>query len=829
MSPPPPDASLPRLASLVVEALELGTGKAENDVGGDLCRAFGIDLESLLARHRASQPNAKRTLRAAIAEALVERAGSASHLMTEVARCGGRFLAMVEEIYAFLAAHRATTAGTSEEFRFRKDGMDLELPISPAFIERIRVLQRSLLQIETGTIDRNALARFLGIDNGEFYGSWPVEGHEHSNARGVYLPLARAVTQLAFFQAELNARWNSAPSRANVRPALRGAVEAAEELVARAERLLLAHARFLRSAELDQLSKSKVEESDARYLRRERELLDQHGVLGCSVGGGYYEGFASSCFLGIFVDDLKGRPGPPGANSTPVRQLGGTSYHYGTSLSGLACLVALWRLGTVRTRAHQENIDKALLDPPGEHLRSWLAAVEVGCREATRWLETVVWGAIGIEHAEGLIESFEEYLNLPLWRHRHLLYEIWLLRATTEAAASGGWRTELSCLEREGGVWALRLDPAPEPVARLTLPLAEPLELLVWREPRREIGRAVVTPDISISTASSPPRDLVVVEGKDRYEMRSGAAPSASRRTGTASAPAKSAMAVAERYVSTLGSVVTWVCNHCDFRESDLDPSLNHGNAWNQLYLGSALRPGNVPGAFARSIRDGLRPPGLLVETVSPVARRLVLVIDTTGSMHRRLEEIFSQLRSVPKAVPMRDHFEHFRGVLFADHGSSEPYLVRDVGDFASLEELIDRLQDEPLGNGGDTPEALEDAIHHGRLLAEELGPAVFLVLTDAPPHSVAECPQSLDFEAELRRLLDGGSACFVASDGQDELMQPWKPFDDYPSFRRAPLSELLPMLAASHAVTAAAMIPSRAWPRAGAPNAGRGAHPSSR
>jgi hypothetical protein len=280
-------------------------------VGDDLCRALGVDLAAIEARFRDQRAYRKQNLREALAGALADKAGTASRLMTEVARCGGRFLAMVEEIYAFLATHRATASGTSEEFRFRKDGVQLDLPISPAFIERVKILERTLQEIEIGTIDEHALARFLGVDNGEFYGTWPIDSDR--NSASVLVSLPRAVSQLARLRMEPD-RHLAPRGRSRFHEALAAAMAAAERLVARAERLVMAHAYLLRSHDLgvDAAGLQAEDDRRGRELLREQALLSRFGVLGCTVNGGYYEGIEESCVLGVRVDRLDAQPGAPG-------------------------------------------------------------------------------------------------------------------------------------------------------------------------------------------------------------------------------------------------------------------------------------------------------------------------------------------------------------------------------------------------------------------------------------------------------------------------------------------------------------------------------------
>jgi len=166
----------------------------------------------------------------------------------------------------------------------------------------------------------------------------------------------------------------------------------------------------------------------------------------------------------------------------------------------------------------------------------------------------------------------------------------------------------------------------------------------------------------------------------------------------------------------------------------------------------------------------------------------LVLVLDVTRSMRTKLASAFTILASEPAtAYSSRDQF---RAVLYSDHGRDEPLLVRKVGPFGDLSGLLAALKPLPEGDGGDSDEALEDAVQRCRELTDDIGPQDFLVLTDAPPHSAEQCPYGIDFETEVRSLLDAGSRIQVASDWCDGSI--WNAFNGSTGFQFAPLKTLI-------------------------------------
>lgn len=712
------DNTTKRLAELVTDVLELGSGKYERDVADDLFDAFGVNLDELhkgMPRRRS-----KTAFPKAAAAALAAAAPSPEALMTEVVRCGGRFVAMVEEIYSLLADHVATTTGSAEHFRLRRDDVNLEITISPAFIERVRELQSVIRRVTIGRIDHKAIADLVGWDNGEFYGLWPLQ-------RG-------------------NLRLLDAVLRTD---ALGPARLAAEAFVATVQSLLDAHIANLTALNGDDVHTLFVNlDANAEHsARRELVLFRAESVLGATTYQGSVAELDQPTFLGL---DRAG-----GVFMRPVKDL-----LYGSAMSGLAQFLAMWRSGMRPARGEPR------------------APEEVGraCEEATAWLRDAVLVPTGSMDAEELIERFEEFLNLPLWRGRELVYEVWILCATLQTCRDLGWNTDLRTLASTDDEWVLDTKPTAEPVASLRHRRDETIALEVWREPRRQTAHREVTPDVAIATPGEHPRDLVVVEAKDRYGMRVGRAQND-----------RNALGVAMKYRDALHPNATWVCNHCDFREGDADPATNYGDAWSRVHVAAPFRPGSVPAAFAESLDAALTPPGGLR---APAVERLTLAVDVTSSISGRLPHAWALLRDLDQP-----RYAEFRAVLYSDHGAGEPFITCDLGPCSTLHELLQRIEAEPTGHGSDPEEALEDAMRRCRELAEELGPLTVLVLTDAPPHPVEQCPLGIDFDAEVDALLETGSRCLVCNDWRSATDASWRSFSGRPGFEEASLSELVEVL----------------------------------
>ncbi|MFI7547456.1 hypothetical protein [Actinoplanes sp. NPDC049599] len=750
-----------RLAALIVEALQVGSRKHEGDVIGELFAAFGIDFGELNALFPAATPGRETALREESARRLAEATPSAAALLNAVMRCGGRFVAMVDEVYARLARHAATTTGTSETFRLeRRDVAEEHLTLSPAFVEEARRLAKRLSTIPIGLVDEKAVDSFILSDNGEFYGRWPL-GVSDETKGSIRLP--DDVLHLAWIQPAV------ADGLADVIATVQSTVAAADRLITAAAQLLRGYTMKL-STLLDadpedaapQLFPAGAERNRLSLLESDLRRFRAGRVLGTRVEEGFISGVEVTSVVGL-------------RDATQPVTIPDRGFDRGTGMSALAGFVAMWREQRWPPR-QRRDLEPLLNDP--QRLRAWLERLGTACDEAATWLAGDVFQPTGSLPAEELVEIVEEFLNLPLWQRRDLLYEVWVLCATLESAERANWEVELAGLAETAGTWRLTLSPAQDPVARLSRPHEPNLSLEVWHEPKRITGLGLQTPDITVSTVGPTPRDLLVVEAKDRHQMIADL-PTRGRR-GRPTSAERTALGVARKYAEGLHPVVTWVCNHCDF-QAEVDSSANHGDPWTRIHLGAQFRPGNVPSSFGESVEFALRPAGLALG-VSAVT----LVVDVTGSMAGVRDEIWEVLAAHGDWTSVQE----FRAVLYGDHGAHERLLVRKLGPFAELADLADAVAAQPSCDGGDIPEALEDAMSRCRELVADIGPHPLVVITDAPPHSVDECPYGIDFTAEVEALLAAGCRIHVATDWHDDDGW-WAAFADVAGIHQQPLSDI--------------------------------------
>ena len=777
-----------RLATLIVEALEVGSGKHEYDIIDEIFNSFDLDFNDLNTQFSPNMRDRAKSLRQASANLLAEAAPSAAAMLNEVVRCGGRFIAMLNEVYARLSRHTVTTTGTSETFRLERGGLDEEhLVINPAFLEKLRHYERSLRLMEIGKIDEAAIESFTVWDNGELYGRWPlkpVNGNWGDRLADDVLNLAWITTTVSQ-RASIDATWVPIVS------AVDAARSAVERLVTSAERLVRRHVTHLDTVsasdsenaaalmisgydELPQWRQESIQQDMAVELERYRA----ERILARTATPGNVTGINEMSAVGL-RDDL-----------TPV-VVPATDHWPGTGVSSLAYFIAMWRLGFWSPKRRAEMERELLVDP--WQLESWLGRIAASCNDAATWLTNDVFVSTGSAEVEELLELIKEFLNLPLWRQRHLLYEVWILCAILDACEQASWVVDLCGLTQPNGIWILSVGPADDPVAILRRSTDSAISLEVWREPKRITNDGertlTLTPDVTISTPSPYSRDLLIVEAKDRQKMSVGGDYIEASAASSKSAK-RTALGVAWRYATGLRPLATWVCNHCDFRQST-DPVTNHGDLWTHVHVAAQFRPGNVPVAFSDSVRAALAPP-IDIRSARPTGPSvdfgLILVVDITGSMSGHLRNAFAILRE----ELAREPFEEFRAVLYSDHGANEPFLVRKLGPYGSLPHLIDAMATLPSGDGGDFDEALEDAMLRCREILEDIGPQSILVLTDAPPHTVEHCPYRIDFEAEVRAILGAGCRLWVANNWLAPQDRTWDAFQDIPGFQSRSLSEFV-------------------------------------
>lgn len=88
-----------QLAKVIVEALEVGSSKQERDVIDEIFDAFGVNFRDIATKVLPRMLGFAGVLRGEASSRLAEAAPSAAALLNELMRCGGRFVAMLDEVY----------------------------------------------------------------------------------------------------------------------------------------------------------------------------------------------------------------------------------------------------------------------------------------------------------------------------------------------------------------------------------------------------------------------------------------------------------------------------------------------------------------------------------------------------------------------------------------------------------------------------------------------------------------------------------------------------------------------------------------------------------
>jgi hypothetical protein len=482
-----------RLAKLIVEALGTGSGKQETRVIQEIFDKLGATIPDSRKQFPSDLLRVAQSYPERVARGLANAAPTASDLINVVVSVGGRFIEMVQDVYTRLSRHAAQVAGAqaAERFRFQRGGVDEEqLTISPAFIERWRLLKEAAYQIDTGWIDEGNLIELLGWDMG-FYGSPRVRPGERSVLAWV-LALNRASAE-----------------RGPEREAAMRVVTAAEDLV---------RTRIRRLQRLQDEGQDPGEANgapangprDGRSVQAELALFRQAGVFGLAAFSGAVNGTDGTRIIGLRADMTPAAqliPDLPARVSTPVEILAG--------------FAAMWRLGLQPRSSGQPDPDRDLPADAAER-QAWFQDYRTACDTAARQLSDEIFHVTGTEDVTGLVEAFAEFLNLPLWRQRELLYEIWVLCATLDACEQAGWTVTLNGLTPGDREWVLSVGRSGSPVATLRHAIEPAARLDVWREPSRKDGAQELTPDVTVATPPPYVQDLLVVEAKDRVKMSAG-------------------------------------------------------------------------------------------------------------------------------------------------------------------------------------------------------------------------------------------------------------------------------------------------------------------
>lgn len=216
----------------------------------------------------------------------------------------------------------------------------------------------------------------------------------------------------------------------------------------------------------------------------------------------------------------------------------------------------------------------------------YLEVLELHARDYTLKLDQVA-PTTTIYHTAP-VKRLIEFLNLPFWRQRWFLYELWTVVLVLRTAESC-WPVELLGLrtDKDGiAEWHLPGASARDPIAQI----GDDGQVECWAQHKtyHPDTNAGLEPDLRLTTRPPESRDLVVIENKDR------ALPGTSDMT-----------EILTRYVGGTDAPMVWLINYETFRDS----SKGLGSRWpdRDVRVISGFKPGAVPDDFAGNVIATLR------------------------------------------------------------------------------------------------------------------------------------------------------------------------------------------------------------------------------
>jgi len=124
--------------------------------------------------------------------------------------------------------------------------------------------------------------------------------------------------------------------------------------------------------------------------------------------------------------------------------------------------------------------------------------------------------------------------------------------------------------------------------------------------------------------------------------------------------------------------------------------------------------------------------------TVLPKDMDLMFVVDTTGSMSDELNYLTTEFKSIIGNISEEYPLISMRYGLVAYRDTGDEYVVRPYEFTDSLDVMHRQLSEQSAGGGGDTPEAMDQALKSASEYEWRGGNTVRLLflITDAPPHN---------------------------------------------------------------------------------------------
>lgn len=243
--------------------------------------------------------------------------------------------------------------------------------------------------------------------------------------------------------------------------------------------------------------------------------------------------------------------------------------------------VHLWRSPS-RVRS-DDNLENELSPDAARDPARYADALIHAAEALTNRLDDVA-PIVGRAPRQATVEQLTEFTELPFWKHRWFLYELWTLVRVLDVAASAGTVSLEGLTQLRPGVqeWKLPGGTASAPVARIAKGTRR---VSVWTQLKSQHPetRAGLEPDLRLRRDRPPEADLFLIENKDRLSITTG---------GIAE--------IVERYVTGTAVGGAWFVNYETFPTAAHD--LEKGYPDRGVRVVSKFRPGNVPADFNPSL-----------------------------------------------------------------------------------------------------------------------------------------------------------------------------------------------------------------------------------
>ncbi len=166
--------------------------------------------------------------------------------------------------------------------------------------------------------------------------------------------------------------------------------------------------------------------------------------------------------------------------------------------------------------------------------------------------------------------------------------------------------------------------------------------------------------------------------------------------------------------------------------------------------------------------------PAQVTQGISPKLLDVAFIFDTTGSMYGYLEEVRRQLTRLADEVHNSVPKAHMGVIAYGDYCDANSTYVTKVldltPDFDQVRTFVGQVE---RTGGGDTPEAVEEALFQANRLSWRIGSSRAVVLVgDAPPHGVVDsasnCLYGHDHRTEGNALGQKGAKIYATQCGSD-------------------------------------------------------------